>query len=462
MHTPRIMISGTHSGVGKTSIAVGLMKAFSAKGLRVQPFKIGPDYIDPGYHTVAAGRTSSNLDAFLLPESTLIELYARNSADSHISLIEGVMGLFDGKQDNPTKTSSAYIAKILKTPIILVVDASSMGHSIAALVKGYSSFDQDLNIVGVIANRVGSDRHLQIIRQAIEETCHLTFFGAIKKDFLPSLNKRHLGLLPVWEQKELTTIIDMLGAAIAETVDLNLIIKNAMQAPPIAVNSNSQVFRSERPQKSVPIAIARDSSFNFYYQDALDFLENQGGELISFSPVKDEKIPKEAKGLLLGGGFPEVFAETLASNHRTLSSIREFAISGRPIYAECGGLMYLCEQLIGFDQRSYQMSGVIPATAIMERKIQGLGYRVATALKDNAIAPAGIQLYGHEFHYSKLIHSEPFPWAYHYNGHQEGSMEGYASGNILASYLHLHWAGQPETAARFISRCQSSLEDSFA
>lgn len=461
MHTPRIMIAGTHSGAGKTSISVGIMKAFSAKEFRVQPFKIGPDYIDPGYHTIAAGRPSSNLDTFLLPEETVIELFVRKSAGAQIAIIEGVMGLFDGKQDDPAKTSSAYIAKILKTPVVLVVDASSMGHSIAALIKGYMDFDQELNIVGVIANKVGSERHLQIIQHAVEETCQLTFLGGIRKGALPSLSSRHLGLLPVWEQEELAFIINRLGGAIAEAVDLNLIIKKAMQAPPLTLNPENQVFKSPRPVKKVPIAIALDNSFNFYYQDSLEFVENKGGALIPFSPLKDEKIPPEAKGLLLGGGFPEVFADELAANHAMLSSIRDFALSGKPIYAECGGLMYLCDQLIGFDERAYRMAGVIPATAVMDNKIRGLGYRFATTLRDNVIAPAGTQLCGHEFHYSKLVSPvATLPWAYriHPARHKDGSMEGFACGNILASYIHLHWAGHPETATRFISRCRSYLE----
>lgn len=451
MNQPRIVIAGTKSGVGKTSIATGLMAAFTQWGLKVQGFKVGPDYIDPGYHTVATGRPSRNLDTFLVPPERVVELFARAAEGCDIAVIEGVMGLYDGRLEDGG-SSTAAIAKLLKAPVLLVVDVTSLGQSAAAVVLGYSRLDPELKVVGVILNRVSSPRHLELVKRAVEEATGIPVVGWLPKGALPPFPSRHLGLVPPVEQAGIRETIERLGYIMARSLDLKQIFRLGQQVPPLP-SPPTNCFPGEPLNPRVTIGVALDKAFNFYYQDGLDYLKALGAELAPFSPLKDEKLPAGIAGLLIGGGFPEVFLPELSANRRMLREIRGLAAAGLPIFAECGGLMYLCRGLQDKEGRYWPLAGIVPGFCRMEGRLIGMGYRRARALRNTLFGKRGEMIHGHEFHYSSmrpLIAS--FPWAYAWKG-RPGGKEGFASSNVLASYLHIHFTGNPEIAKSFLRAC---------
>ncbi|KFD40465.1 cobyrinic acid a,c-diamide synthase, partial [Peptococcaceae bacterium SCADC1_2_3] len=343
---PRVVIAGVQSGVGKTTIATGLMAAMAEKGYRVQGFKAGPDYIDPGYHTAATGNVSRNLDCWMLPEACLKELFLRAAKGTDLAVIEGVMGLYDGYSGRTEAGSTARLAKLLDAPVILVVDANGMARSAAALVLGYKNFDPALNLSGVIFNHVGSEKHYQTLSEAVAEKTGLKTLGYLPKNAALKMPERHLGLLPADEREELTAHLNKLAQAMAEFLNLEEILSVAKSAPPLDYPEQS-IFPAGQ-QKKVRIAVARDAAFNFYYQDALDLLAAWGAELVYFSPLVDSSLPQNIQGVYLGGGFPEMFLEPLARNYSMVESIRRAHKKNMPIYAECGGLMYLSEGIIDF------------------------------------------------------------------------------------------------------------------
>ncbi len=336
MTCKRIVIAGTRSGVGKTSIATGLMAALAARGMRVQGFKVGPDYIDPSYHTLATGRPSRNLDTFLMPPAAALEAFEGAAATSDIAVIEGAMGLYDGHRDNGGGSTAA-IARLLAAPVLLVVDATSLGQSVAAEVLGYRSLDPRVQLAGVILNRVSNEGHLELLRRAIEEDTGLPVVGWLRRGSLPSLPSRHLGLIPAGEQAGLTAVLEELAAAVTAGLDLARVVALADGAGPLPAGAGRffAVARAEAGE-AIPIAVARDQAFSFYYQDALDYLAALGAKLIPFSPLQDSRLPPEAAGVIIGGGFPEIFLADLAANRPLLADLRRQVARGLPLYAECG------------------------------------------------------------------------------------------------------------------------------
>jgi len=390
MHTaiPRILVAGTHSGCGKTTIATGLMAALVARGLAVQPFKTGPDFIDPSHHTLICGRPSRNLDICMMGGAGIKRTFAEASAGADIAVIEGAMGLFDGREGSDT-ASAAHVARVLNAPVLLVVDVHAVSRSIHATIKGFRDFDPRVKIAGVIYNRGGSERH----RQMIAEEEFVPAFGWVPRQPDAEVKSRHLGLLMASESPALKKY----GSVIAETCNLDRILAIARAAPPLAVPETAT--SKARPKKDCPvIAVARDAAFCFYYQDNIDRLARAGAEIREFSPVAGE-IP-EADAIYLGGGYPELHAAALAKSKST-KVIRSLAENGMPIYGECGGLMYLCGSL-ETDEKDYTMAGVLPGRAVMTKKLAALGYVSGTFSGAGSLWPGTVAVRGHEFHYSKV------------------------------------------------------------
>ncbi len=455
MSIPRLLIAATHSGAGKTTLATALMAAFTRAGFVVQPFKVGPDYIDPGYHTAATGRISRNLDTYFLGAGGVREVFARAASGADLCLIEGVMGLYDGKGATE-RGSSAEVAKILDAPVLLVVDARSMSRSAAALVLGYRLFDPQVNLAGVLLNRVGSHRHYATLRESIEGRAGVPVLGWVGRREEISLPHRHLGLVPALEKNALAEHLEQLVAALEEGVDLFRLLEVARQAPPLP-KAPGEIFPPTPLSPRVRLGVVKDAAFNFYYQDGLELLAALGAEIVFVSALSDSGLPPELDGLYIGGGFPEMFLEQLAANTGFMESLCRAFNQGMPVYAECGGLMYLCRAIYDFEGREYPMAGLLPGICRMHSRRVALGYCEARVLTDNILAPARAKLVGHEFHYS-FIEGMPegFPRAYmlYREGEIEGQLDGYVQGNLLASYLHLHFAACPEVARRFIDRCE--------
>jgi cobyrinic acid a,c-diamide synthase len=406
-----IVIAGTHSGVGKTTIAAGLMAAFARRGYSVQGFKIGPDYIDPSYHERATGRPSRNLDLWMCSASAVRQIYARAAAE--VNVVEGMMGLFDGATDGGGTTAA--VAKALAAPVLLVVDAHGLAQSVGALVHGYSTYDRSLAVAGVIFNRVSGEGHYEYLRRSVR----LPSLGWVEKDPSITLPERHLGLVPAQEREP---DVARMGESVGRHVHLERILELSR------VRSPKRPHIPKRPSQAT-IAVARDEAFTFYYQDNLDLLEAAGARVVSFSPLRGE-LP-DADALYLGGGFPELHRPKI---HRRL---REAVRAGMPVYAECGGLMYLVGQ------------GVLPGRIEMTDRLQNFGYKEPRAARDTVIVKRGQLLRGHEFHHSRWIHPRiPAAWQL------PRGPEGFAQGNIHASYVHLHFAGAPECAGRFVQRAR--------
>ena len=446
---PRIVIAGTHSGVGKTTIVTGLLAALRERGLNVQSYKVGPDYIDTGYHRLASGKISHNLDTWLVPADKIANVFARTAAECDIAIIEGVMGLYDGGRNGISSTAS--IAKLLGAPVILAIDAKSMGESAAATVLGYKLYDTDVNLAGVIINSLGSDSHRLMVCEAVERLgIHVA--GAINRNNDFAMPERHLGLTPVTETDAQQTIKQM-AKQIASQVDLDWLLDTARGAPILTVSNN----HGTKKRGDLRIGVAQDEVFSFYYPESLDVLVAHGAELVPFSPLNDSHLP-DVQGIVLGGGFPEMFLDKLAGNSAMKEAIQNACANGMPLYAECGGLMYLCSQIIDFEGHSYDMAGVIPAVCAMQSQLQSVGYVETVSLTDNLLTLEGGKLRGHEFHFSTMTpnESEQFPWAFEFVKARTGQRYygGYANGNILASYLHLHFAGNEEGAKRFLVQCK--------
>lgn len=449
---PRLVVAGVHSGVGKTTLTTAIMGALTRRGLKVQPFKVGPDYIDPGYHTAATGRVSRNLDAWFLGENGVREMFARSAADSDISIVEGVMGLYDGRGSGE-EGSTAHVAKILKAPVLLVLDARSMARSAAALVKGYKSFDPEVNLAGVFLNRVGSHRHFKLLQEAIEENCGVPVIGRAGRWDGLELPERHLGLLPTAEKEGVRPFIEALSERVTLELDLEPLVKLARMAPSLSLPP-TRIFPPDSMPASVRLGVVMDSAFNFYYHDGLDLLSALGAEIVPCSALAGA-FPGDIDGLYIGGGFPEMFARELSENRVFIDGARAAHARGMPIYAECGGLMYLTRAVTDFQGKRYQMAGIIPGECRMQNRRAALGYVTATALRDNILVAGGQSLRGHEFHYSTLDLDPGSPGAYHLfkEGVEGYKTDGYAGNNLLASYLHIHFAGSPAAARGFIKKC---------
>ncbi len=467
------MIAAVRSGSGKTSVATGLMGALVRRGYSVQGFKVGPDFIDPSYHTAVTGRWSRNLDTWLLSYSRVREFFWKAVQDADLAVIEGVMGLFDGLRGAGERASSAEIAKLLGCPVVLVMDVHAQARSAVVEYLGCRALDRDLLLGGVILNRVQGPRHLEMLRDAFR-AIDVPVLGAIQAGSLPRLTERHLGLVPVPEQRRPDDVLAGLSEAVGRQVDLDAVLRIAESAPRCFRSVLNERFASGRVRRRpdggicrdagrkpasgrVRIAYAWDEAFNFYYRDGLALLEEMGLDLVPFSPMRDRALPPETRGVLIGGGFPELFAERLSANDAMKESLRSAHARGMPIYAECGGFMYLCESLRDLEGRDHPMVGLVPGSCRMERRLAGMGYVTATALSDNILCRAGQSLRGHEFHYSTFEpRGEGFGWAFSFKkGEREAGLNGYASGNLLASYLHYHFASSPRAAARFADACRT-------
>lgn len=449
MSNKRLVIAGTGSGVGKTTFTIGLMEALKRRGLTVQGFKCGPDYIDPTYHTAVTGRTSRNLDSWMLEGDTVLDILHRGSSDADISIMEGVMGFYDGKNPLSDSGSTAEISILTESPVLLIVNCASMARSAAAIVKGFQSLSDQVNIVGVIANRVGSEGHYKLVKAAIEQECEIPVVGYMKREADIEIPERHLGLIPSIERGELTPFFEKLGDLIEETVDLERVLQLA-EAPPIKTPVDS-IF-NKRTMKRFKIAIAKDAAFNFYYAENLELLEAYGAELVYFSPLKGETLPVGVNGLYIGGGFPEEFASLLAEQKHVMDSIKTAILDGLPTLAECGGFMYLTQSITTTDGQSYPTVGVIPGEVTMQNKLAALGYRTITGSAGNYLLPDGIEAKGHEFHYSTYQAHSDHPFAYETVGMRGKKQEGYIANCLIAGYTHFHFASCPKMVENWIAK----------
>ncbi|MFD4632957.1 cobyrinate a,c-diamide synthase [Streptomyces sp. NPDC058284] len=483
----RLVIAAPSSGSGKTTVATGLMAAFAAAGLAVSPHKVGPDYIDPGYHALATGRPGRNLDAYLCGPDLIAPLFAHGSAGCDLAVVEGVMGMYDGAAGQGELASTAHVAKLLRAPVVLVVDASSQSRSVAALVHGFASWDPEVRIAGVILNKVGSDRHEQLLRQALDES-GVPVLGALRRASQVRAPSRHLGLVPVAErQAEAVESVAALAAQVREGCDLDALLALARSAPslsgdawdpvaavargaalpdpapsrnrgaapdpgtglgpsPAAPGSSAKAGQAGQAGSRPRIAVAGGAAFTFSYAEHAELLTAAGAEVVTFDPLRDEQLPDGTAGLVIGGGFPEVYAPELSANERLRKAVAELALCGAPVAAECAGLLYLARELDG-----KPMCGVLDAQARMAERLT-LGYREAVAVSDSVLAVAGARTRGHEFHRTVVEPGAgPTPaWGLHA---PERRVEGFVQGNVHASYLHTHWAAEPGVARRFVGSC---------
>jgi len=445
----KIMISATTSSTGKTTIACGLMRALKKRGMDVQPFKVGPDYIDTEYHAKSCGNKSRNLDEFMLPSEEIKYIFGKNSENKDISIVEGVMGLYDGYGASKDYCSSASISKMIECPVILVIDAKSMAASSAALVYGFKNIDPDVKIEGVIVNNVNTESHYSILKQSIEEYTGVPVLGRIPRDEKFGLSSRHLGLTPSFEVEELEEKLDYVASKLEEYLDIDKILQIAENGENIYDKERRKDIRNIT---NVKLGLAYDKAFNFYYKDNLELLEEMGVELIKFSPLYDEKLPL-CDGLYIGGGFPEVFAKELAANKSLLLDIKEKSRQGMPIYAECGGLMYLGEQVDDLDGNFHQMTGIFSGVSKMQSKLQRFGYCSGKSEQDTAISKKGQIVRGHEFHYSTFESSQENAYEMYKkmsNGDEKIWGGGFATDNTLGTYLHTHFCGDYEIPKNLI------------
>ncbi|MBD2431180.1 MULTISPECIES: cobyrinate a,c-diamide synthase [Fischerella] len=462
-----LIIAGERSGVGKTTVTLTLLASLCRRSQQVQSFKVGPDYIDPMFHQHVTGRACRNLDPILTSPSYVQQCFARHSQGVKYALVEGVMGLFDGVSSLVTShlsfanhqeqmtdyASTAHIARLLDLPVVLVIDCSRLSGSVAAIAHGYSSFDPRIKIAGVILNRVGSDRHLQLLKDSLAPL-QLPILGVLRRQDNITIPDRHLGLVPTAELPQLNALIDRL----ADLGDLCFDWERLLPLLQVSGETLPQPLPLVRGGIGVRIAVARDRAFNFYYQDNLDLLQQLGAELVFWSPLEDAGLPEGVQGMYFGGGFPEVFAQQLAENTVAKAAIKTSILSGMPTIAECGGLMYLCEQIVDFAGKSWAMVGVLPTTAVMSGHLT-LGYRRAVVLEDSFLVSAGTTVCGHEFHRSYLMSNfeQPLFQTYRFDTEESTGYEGWGTNspylNLHASYIHMHWGACTEIPERFLRRC---------
>lgn len=501
MHIPRLVIAGTHSGSGKTTVSTALMALLSQKKHTVLPFKVGPDYIDPAFHAFITGRPSRNLDSWLLPHDGVIDIFrafAGNQA-GELAVVEGVMGLYDG-QGSTWDGSTAQVATILKAPVILVIDGRGMAASAAAMVAGFARFLPGLNLAGVICNRVSGPRHYSIIQAAILERTEIPCLGWLPANPAFSLPRRHLGLVQAEELPDLRERLHAMVDLAMATLDIDGLVEIARSAPALepqfktefpeldfalreerlslpadAEHASSRTATSPRRKPRPAIGVAKDPAFSFYYQDNLDFLESLGATLVPFSPLNDEALPENLDGLYLGGGFPEVFAGRLEANFPFRNSLRASLEQGLPTYAECGGMLYLCSSLTplppaeGGLEKAYAMTGFFPHHAFMTERLQNFGYVRVTFLKDCLLGPAGFSFRAHEFHYSFLELPEDEAHGAEHDPLANGASPvfliqkpdgrtwygGLQKGRVLAGFPHLHFHACRGAAAHFVTVCRN-------
>jgi len=455
-----LIITGERSGTGKTTITLALLAYLRRQGWQVQSFKVGPDYIDPMFHQYVTGLACRNLDPILTSETYVRQCFNCHANRAECAVVEGVMGLFDGarKQTAVSKQiqdgkgdhliadfgSTAHIARLLNLPVLLVLDCSRLSGSIAAIALGYQTLNPQVKLAGLVLNRVASDRHLELLQEALEPL-HIPILGVWRRQDRITIPDRHLGLVPTAELTQLDDLIERLTHLAASCFDWQQLL------PLLKVEQiQSSKFQVQNFKfKPTKIALAQDRAFSFYYADNLDLLTELGAEILPWSPLADSQLPEGAQGLYFGGGFPEIFAQELSTNLPALQAVKKAIASGMPVYAECGGLMYLCQSIVDFESKSWQMVGVLPTSAIMGSSLT-LGYRQAVALQNSPLLTTGKQFWGHEFHHSHLSVLPNQPLFEILDSHQP-IQEGWQIAQIHASYIHLHWGATPELAAKFIS-----------
>ena len=449
--TRGLVIAGTQSGVGKTTITLGLIAALRRRGLTVQPFKVGPDFIDPGHHTRAAGRSSRNLDGWMLSKDDNLTLFRRHAGVAQVAVVEGVMGLFDGYDGLSEAGSTAEMAKWLNLPVLLVVDARALARSAGALVHGFATFDPKLSLAGVVFNRIGSATHLQYLQQALSQLEGIKCWGGLPREGELAIPERHLGLFTAEDHPLEEARLEHLADFLEQNLDLDGLLGSL---PPL-------VFHPEPPvaaaAPAVRLGVARDPAFCFYYPENLELLANFGAELVPFSPLTDQELPPNLHGLYLGGGYPELYAAQLAANASMNQDIAAQAAAGLPVYAECGGLMYLSQEIEDLEGNQYPQAGVLPLKVRMLPRLKALGYREITLTSPGLLGPAGTKARGHEFHYSEIAAElGDLAKLYQIAARQAGevALEGYSINNVLASYVHLHFGSNPEVARHLVDRCK--------
>jgi cobyrinic acid a,c-diamide synthase len=442
-----VVVGGVSTGVGKTSVTLGVMQALRGRGLRVQGFKVGPDFIDPSFHELVTGRPSYNLDGWMCGRERVLACVARRASDAQVAVVEGMMGCFDGLDGRSESGSTAQVAKWLAAPVVLVLDAWALARSAGAIALGFERFDPELDVAGFIANRVGGGGHGRMVLDAIASACRGAPLGAIPRDEQLVLPERHLGLVSAAEGTLVPEKLRALGDAVERSLDLDRLLA---LATPVALPPPS---RHDPPSPVARIGVARDEAFQFYYAENLEMLREAGAELVFWSPLA-EPLP-DVDGLYFGGGYPELHAARLAGNVSTREAVRRFAADGRPIYAECGGLMYLAERLEDPDGVAHPMVGVLPTTVRMKPRRMALGYTEVTFTGSTPLGRADAVGRGHEFHYSTL---DPVPGRVErvYRVRQGGAperAEGYLVGRTLMSYIHLHFASNPALPRSFVTAC---------
>jgi cobyrinic acid a,c-diamide synthase len=446
----RLVIAGTHSGVGKTTLTTGLIAALRRRGLTVQPFKIGPDYIDPTYHSLAADRVCRNLDTWMLPPERVRSLFTRAARDADIAIIEGVMGLYDGADYDGETGSTAEVAKLLGAPVIVVLDASRMARSAGAVALGCHYFDEQVPLAGFIVNRVAGEGHGRGVAAVVAKATGLPVFGWLPRDDGLRVPERHLGLIPTREPGHWEKFVRGAGDFVTQYLDIDQILAIGREDAPLP----SPVAGWSRPiEERAVIAVARDEAFHFTYEDNLDLLREAGADIVFFSPLRDPALPPRTGGVILSGGFPEVYAAALAANRPLHQALRLAHRQWMPIYAECGGLMYLTQAIVDSDKRRHEMVGLLPGHSVMTGQLT-LGYRLADAANTSWLFPAGGRLRGHEFHYSAWQDRPadlPPAWLLlPRSGEGEPRPEGACLGSLWASYVHLHLGTHPMLAENFV------------
>ncbi len=450
---PCLCIAGTHSGSGKTTISLGIMAAFTKRGFKVQPFKVGPDFIDPGHHSRSTGRVSHNLDGWMMDRECNRKLFERHLTKADIAIVEGVMGLYDGFSGSDESGSTAQMAKWLNLPVILVIDAKAMARSAAAIALGFSIFDPDLSLKGVIFNRVSSPTHKDIIKEAMAAIPQIPIIG-----FLPTAEElhipsRHLGLITDEDFAPDKDYSNSLSSWIERHLDLDQLLDSVGD-----YNFCDSFPTPPSHGLSIKIGVARDEAFSFYYPENLRLLKKAGAELVFFSPLRDSELPHGIKGLIFGGGYPELHCRTLSQNQALLRAVKAFSLKGGPVYAECGGLMYLGKNIKDLSGKTHTMANIFPIATNMSKGIKALGYREITTNKESILGPAGIKARGHEFHYSNIEEkNNHWPRQIYLMRDRKTNLirhEGFNTRSTLGSYVHLHWGSNPQIAKNFVAFCQ--------
>jgi cobyrinic acid a,c-diamide synthase len=451
------LIAGTASGVGKTTVTLAITASLRRQGYTVQPFKGGPDFLDTGHHTRISGRTARNLDTWMLSAEANRDVIRQASHGADVLLVEGMMGLFDGKDGSNESGSSAEIAKLLKLPVVLVLDAGKTARSIAAVVLGFERFDPELPLAGVILNRVASDRHFRMLETAIELACRTPVLGRLPREAAIAIPERHLGLR-TQEESETGEALENLIDTLARLADSHLDMSRLADLECGLDISRKSLPMLHPKSELVRFGIARDQAFSFYYEDNLDLLQEQGAELVPFSPIHDQYLPPDLDALYLAGGYPELYASQLSKNSAMHLAIRDFVASGRPVYAECGGMIFLSQHLTRHDGVTYPMAGVLPFEIEMTGRLVDFGYVQVELAHDCLLGKAGTMIRGHSFHYSRISNASQIATNYRIQYSLSGgeTSEGYSLGNVLASYVHLHFRAEPNIARSFVAAAIAS------